>query len=127
MKWCKPVAARAAGLGLLGAAALALDTLDGPILCPFRRCTGGYCPLCGVTRSVAAVLRADLPAAFRLYPALPILVLMVPLVLWPDRFASTRRWVLGTAAVVLVWAVRLALGDIPAPSELTWPLPWPRH
>ncbi|MEZ5229510.1 MAG: DUF2752 domain-containing protein [Acidimicrobiales bacterium] len=108
----------------VGAALGALTVLDGPVLCPFRRCTGGYCPICGATRSVAALARLDPVGALRLYPALPVLALAAALAAWPQRFGGVHhdRWLLGAAvAIAAIWLVRLAVGDIPAPTGLYAP------
>ena len=46
--------------------------------CPFKQYTGLDCPGCGLQRSVLALLRGDLLASFRFYPAtIPIMALFV--------------------------------------------------
>ncbi len=112
-----------AGLG--GAALLALSRDSGTVLCPFRRCTGGYCPFCGATRSLGAASRLDPGEALRLYPLLPLLGVIALAILWPGLIGpAARRRILwfGSLAIGLQWAVRLAVGDIPRPSGLFWPL-----
>ena len=114
------------GIAGIGAALGALTLFDGPVLCPFRRCTGGYCPLCGATRSAASLARLDPLAALEIYPALPFVAVAIVLALWPDRLGRQRsdRLLLGLAAlVIVVWVARLGIGDIPRPSELSWPIP----
>lgn len=115
---------------LVGVAATlgALVMLDGPVLCPFRRCTGGYCPLCGVTRSAALMARLDPLRALALYPALPLMAVAVAAAIRPGLLGqrrSDRLLVTVGTIVVIVWLVRLAVGDIPAPTGLQWPVPIP--
>lgn len=110
----------------IGAALGALTVLDGPVLCPFRRCTGGYCPLCGATRSAASLARLDPVGALRLYPALPLLAFAVFLAVRPRWLGQQRsdRLLIGIAvAVSAIWVVRLLVGDVPTPTGLRWPLP----
>lgn len=105
-----------------GVAVVALGNDTGPILCPFRRCTGGYCPLCGITRSFGSLVRFDPVAAFAHYPVLP-LVMAVPALArgWPRR-RRLRDSMLATigVAVAAIWVLRLAAGDIPRPNRLDW-------
>ncbi len=117
----------------VGAALGALTVIDGPVLCPFRRCTGGYCPLCGATRSAATLARLDPVGALRLYPALPLLGFAVFLAVRPGwlvgqqrvhRLLSSDRLLLGIAAAIsVIWLVRMVVGDVPSPTGLRWPLP----
>jgi hypothetical protein len=65
---------------LLGLAALAFfrDRLSAfPLFCVVRATTGYYCPGCGATRALGALLRLDIPTAFSmnvfLTPLLPVL------------------------------------------------------
>ncbi len=112
---------------LLGVTAglAALTALDGPVLCPFRRCTGGYCPLCGATRSAASLARLDPVGALRLYPALPLLAVAGVLAMWPQWLGSRRSdrlLAVIALAIVAVWMARVVLGDVPAPTGVQWPL-----
>lgn len=52
-----------------------LDEHPSRVLCPFRRVTGWRCPLCGLSRSTAALLRGDLRMATRQHPLGPAVVL----------------------------------------------------
>lgn len=54
--------------------------------CPFHAVTGLWCPGCGVSRMCMALLRLDLPAAWRWNPAL--MVLTVPLGILLARLAG---------------------------------------
>lgn len=48
------------------------------LTCPFKHLTGLDCPGCGVQRSVIALLKGDLMASFKLYPAtIPLIGLLV--------------------------------------------------
>ncbi len=104
---------------------------DGFVLCPLRRCSGGYCPGCGATRSVGALLRGDVGASIRLHPlvilwAVQLVVVGVWLSTSPERSGldGARRWLRGqgvrllglnAVAMLVVWLVRLALGHVPVP------------
>ena len=72
----------------------------GPVVCPFRRVTGRRCPACGLTRSTARTLHADLEGAFRLHPLGPLVVTLL------GACAITGRNDLGSA---LATRVRAAL------------------
>ena len=99
---------------------------DGVVLCPFRRCTGGYCPGCGITRSAGHLLRGDVRASVVAHPYLLLLITQV-LALVAVRAAGTAQLralvdqrmnvvlVLNTVVVVTIWVARLANGAIPAP------------
>jgi Protein of unknown function (DUF2752) len=41
---------------------------DLPVLCPYRRLTGWRCPACGLTRSIACVLRGELRRSVAEHP-----------------------------------------------------------
>lgn len=102
---------------------LSLSGDDGFVTCPFRRCTGGYCPGCGASRGFGALARFDIRRAFEQYPAFPFLItlllVMIRPQLLPDRFRQPVIVVSGLA-ISAIWVIRLALGDIPRPSGL-WP------
>ncbi len=116
--------------GLVGAGVIVLGLTasgdDGPVLCPFRICTGGYCPGCGMTRGIGAALRGDLVGSWRHHPFVLVAAIQVAIVLavWavvdPERWRSLRArssvLVAANAAVVVgIWGFRLATGAIPAP------------
>jgi len=56
-----------------------LDWLSHHLLrCPLKATFGMDCPGCGLQRSVLALLRGDIVASFKLYPAtLPILIIIL--------------------------------------------------
>ncbi|MDH3684295.1 MAG: DUF2752 domain-containing protein [Acidimicrobiia bacterium] len=99
---------------------------DGPVLCPFRRCTGGYCPGCGITRSTAALIRGDVAGSWHHHPFLLIAAAQAAVLtaLWSVATAELRAALLrrrdallaaNGVIVAAVWAVRLATGQIPLP------------
>ncbi len=119
---------RLAAIGGFGVFALlaALSTDDGPVLCPFRRCTGGYCPGCGLTRSGGRLLRGDVAGSVQQHPYLIVgavqavlaaLVMMLGPDRWKDRLTSSMMPILITNAALLtvIWVVRLMDGSIPVP------------
>lgn len=132
-----PSAMRLLGAVTAGAGAmLTLGSDDGVVLCPYRRCTGGDCPFCGVTRASARLVQGDLAGSVALHPMVVLWALQIPL--WTavarraDRSSSNQRawWqqhgstvlLSNVTAAALVWLVRLGLGDVAPPAELT--LPW---
>ncbi len=100
-------------------------TDDGAGLCIFRRCTGGYCPGCGLTRSAKHLTRGEVGAAWRDHPWLVMLAVQLLVVgavyagfgRLRERLNSSRFLLMvGAVNVVLifgVWLVRLANGSIP--------------
>ncbi len=110
------------------AAVLLIDaggTDDGPGVCVFRRCTGGYCPGCGMTRSARHLTRGQIGAAWQDHP---FLVLAAAQAVVAGAVYALLRWigatvnwsrplvVLGVVNVVLItgiWVARLVDGSIP--------------
>lgn len=105
----------------------------GPVLCPFRRCTGGYCPGCGLTRAAGRLARGDVAGAWHHHPFLVVaaveaVVLAGAWAAWRWRRSRRpappgRRPNVGSgslalanlALLVAIWVARLALGSIPVP------------
>ena len=113
---------------LIVAAVLVVDaggTDDGPGVCVFRRCTGGYCPGCGMTRSARHLTRGQLGAAWQDHPYLVLAaaqaVVAGAVYAVVRRIGRTINWnrvlvVLGIVNVVLItgiWIARLIDGSIP--------------
>lgn len=113
---------------LVVAAVLAVDaggTDDGPGVCVFRRCTGGYCPGCGMTRSARHLTRGQVGAAWQDHPFLVLAAVQAVIAAAVyglfRRIGATVNWnralvVLGIVNVVLIigiWIVRLVDGSIP--------------
>jgi hypothetical protein len=94
--------------------------------CPSKMLTGVPCPVCGITRSVANVVRGRIVEGFRFHPLGPFLVFMVmisiPVSIWvlltPDivetefqrehnrHLSKIITW-LTIALIILAWLVTL--------------------
>jgi hypothetical protein len=105
------VGARRASLAMLAAGAIyTLSPVHPGTVCPMLALTGYPCPLCGMTRSVAAAVRGDLVASLRFQP---FGIALVALAIW---LAVRRRpatlqipaWTL-PAALAGMWAWNLFL------------------
>jgi hypothetical protein len=100
---------------------------DGSILppCPFHEITGLYCPGCGTTRALHALLHGSIPLALSMNPLAVIAVPAIPVMLWNTwrpgnawlaRFSDARIWLVLVVAFAvsrnLPWEpfVRLAPG-----------------
>ncbi|NNE95557.1 MAG: DUF2752 domain-containing protein [Acidimicrobiales bacterium] len=98
---------------------------DGPILCPFRRCTGGYCPGCGGTRAVGHLARGDVSQAWLSHPwvvlaAIQTVAMGGLVAALPNGVRTVRRLaqpllVANMVLVLMIWVARLAAGTIPLP------------
>ena len=116
---------RMAVFGLAAATAVATASGDdGVVLCPFRRCTGAYCPGCGATRATNRLLRGDIGAAWSQHPAVVLLATQlavvgaVLLVRRQDPRTLPRwlvlTWLTANAVAMLgIWALRITAGTIP--------------
>ncbi len=104
----------------------ALSNDDGPVLCPLRRCSGGYCPGCGMTRSGGRLLRGDLAGSWAQHPFVLIAVGQLAVIggMWTlgsDRLrntmrsASTRFLMANVGLMTVIWVARMADGSIPVP------------
>ncbi len=100
-------------------------TDEGAGLCIFRRCTGGYCPGCGMTRSARHLTRGQFGASWHDHPIILLVALQAVVavgayaVVRPLRagLASPRTLAIAAAVngilLVVIWWVRLADGSIP--------------
>lgn len=127
MRGTQPVAPGWWAIVIGGIVAAALTTDDaGPILCPYRRCTGGDCPMCGVTRSTSQLLRGDLADSWRIHPMVAVLFVQLPLaavlVLSGAREQLRTLALLNLTVATGLWVARLINGDAAAPDTLQ--LPW---
>ncbi|MFK8024704.1 MAG: DUF2752 domain-containing protein [Ilumatobacter sp.] len=112
----------------IGAGLLLVDaggTDDGPGLCVFRRCTGGYCPGCGLSRATRHLSRGEVSASWRDHPW--VLLAAAQAVVLTAVWAVARRrsiavswlkpvqFVIGLNVVLVlgIWVVRLIDGSIP--------------
>lgn len=101
----------AAGLSLaLVSGYLLLCTMGFSLPCPVYALTGLYCPGCGVTRMLLALLRLDFAAAWRCQPAL--LLALPPLALLLGDLA--RRYLRSGAVEPVRWHKKLLFGLIAA-------------
>ncbi|MEO8694318.1 MAG: DUF2752 domain-containing protein [Acidimicrobiales bacterium] len=120
-------------LGFLAGVALFAPTLlrpgaHGPVLCPFRRVTGVWCPTCGMTRAFAWMAHGDLHESLRYHPLAPVLLIEAAvgaMFLWYRRRAQKiegysaplpapllRGLIVANALLVLaVWVIRLKSGS----------------
>ena len=115
----------AAGMVLVGALVAGAGADDGVVLCPFRRCTGGYCPGCGTTRAANRFVRGDVGASWSQHPwivfavvQITVLTAIVALSAPPARRARIRRaaiplLVTNFVLMIGIWVVRLSTGAIP--------------
>lgn len=109
------------GLGLVLGTGLGSGT--GPVLCPFRLCTGQACPACGLTRATVQLLSGDFAASWRQHPLAGLLMVQVAVVAALQlRVAGRARWnrasgpILVVNAIVFggVWVLRWRLGLLDA-------------
>ena len=99
---------------------------DGVTLCPYRIVTGGWCPGCGGTRALGALVKGDLGASFAYNPwSMLVLAQATVLAGWvlaaPD---SAKAWwerkgikliTANLVIAVVIWIPRLIAGVIPLP------------
>lgn len=93
-------------------------------LCPFLALTGLPCPLCGGTRSFAAMWSGDVGRAARLHPLVPLLF---PLTLAVCAYAiwavfSARSIRITVAAPIQRWVTVAGIGALAASwsAKLLW-------
>jgi hypothetical protein len=100
-------------------------TDDGPGLCVFRRCTGGYCPGCGLSRATKHLSRGNIGAAWQDHPWV-VLAAVQALALgavWAvirqvGTIVNTRKlaavvFAVNVSLLLGIWVVRLIDGSIP--------------
>lgn len=120
-----------AGAGAVGLfTVLALRSLPLPqgseyTICFVRRFTGLSCPGCGMTRAIASLARGEWAQAFRFHPLSFVVAaeLVAGWLVWGaglarpsasvERRSVNLALVANGAALVAVWAARLALGTLP--------------
>lgn len=115
----------AVGAAAFVTAGLLSSSDDGLVLCPFRRCTGGYCPGCGLTRSSGRLLRGDLVGSWQQHPYVVIGVVQAIVLttlwatgsrLWPTvRRHAVPLMAANITLLVAIWVARLVTGSIPVP------------
>lgn len=122
----KPGRALIAALGVLGLTALTLFAARNPAGflafwpgCLFRKCTGIYCPGCGMTRATFALFEGDVALAFRQNPVgiillpLALIGLLIEAIRWTRGRATgplggNRPWVSRSLVILVVgfWIFR---------------------
>ena len=98
---------------------------DGPPWCPSASIFGVACPLCGLTRGIARLVRGDIASSVAFHPMAWIVLLVAVLawLAWFGRRAGWWRWRspivenMTMAALfiglVATWAIRAVLGALP--------------
>jgi hypothetical protein len=79
-------------LAALGLSYIAISALGFGFRCPIHSLTGFYCPGCGSTRAVRALLNGDLQLAFHdnaLLLAAPVLMVIGALL---NKYSKNRMW-----------------------------------
>ena len=117
---------RRVGALTIGAVVVATATSDDEVvLCPFRCCTGGYCPGCGATRAARRLLGGDVGASWSQHPWVALAVVQATLlaavaatVARRDPIGFVRRVatpiaVVNVALMLVIWVIRLRDGSIP--------------
>ncbi len=115
---------------LAGACALAalspVGDDEGQVLCPYRLATGGWCPGCGCTRALSAIVRGDVNTSLALNPWTILLLAQATVIsgwflsapqaarTWWAR-NDTRVLQVNLAVALVIWIARLATGVIPLP------------
>ena len=116
--------------GLAGACAVAalspVGNDEGQVLCPYRLATGGWCPGCGCTRALSAVVRGDVVTSWALNPWTMILLSQAIIIAswfaaaptqartWWARY-DTKILTANLMVGLAIWVTRLATGSIPLP------------
>ena len=113
--------------GVCAAAALTeLSADEGTVLCPFRLLTGGWCPGCGCTRALKALVRGNISDSLAMNPWTAVLfvqafVVSIGMLLVPTRtvtWLKRHQLIIGSLNVLVAlafWAYRLSTGVIPLP------------
>lgn len=113
--------------GVCAAAALTeLSAEEGQVFCPYRLLTGGWCPGCGGTRALKALIRGDVRDSLAMNPWTLVLfiqafVVSAAMLAMPTRTVTwLRSHSVAIAAVNLAiglgfWGIRLLAGAIPLP------------
>lgn len=121
-----PWPALAAAGAAFGLAAATSTSDDGLVLCPLRRCSGGYCPGCGLSRASAQLVRGDLAGSWHQHPFLLVGLAQMAVLgaVWAlvspatrDRLRphTTTLVMANVALLVAIWGARMASGSIPVP------------
>lgn len=101
-------AALAAGVVLVLVNPFAAGSILPP--CPFHEITGLYCPGCGTTRALHALLHGSFPLALSMNPLAVVAIVLMPVLLW-NGLNPGRMWMsrLSDARIWLVLVVAFAV------------------
>ena len=89
-------------LAILSLSYLVLVSIGFRIACPIHALTGLYCPGCGSTRAVKAVLNGDLPLAFHDNALLMVSPVVIATALLIEKYSQKRIWLYAFLSIVLV-------------------------
>ena len=92
-------------LAMLAFSYLVLVAAGFRIPCPIHALTGFYCPGCGSTRAVKAVLNGDLPLAFHDNALLMVSPAVIASGLLIEKYSQKRIWLYAFLSIVLVAVV----------------------
>ena len=92
-------------LAILALSYLGLSSVGLGIACPIHAATGFYCPGCGSTRAVKAVLRGDLPLAFHDNALLMTSPLIITCAVLIEKYSQKRIWLYAFLSIVLIAVV----------------------
>ena len=92
-------------LAILALSYLGLSSIGLGIACPIHAATGFYCPGCGSTRAVKAVLRGDLPLAFHDNALLMTSPLIITCAVLIEKYSQKRIWLYAFLSIVLIAVV----------------------
>ncbi len=120
------LAAPVAVLGVWALRRFDPNAVGSPFLpCLFHTFTGLYCPGCGLTRALHALVHGDLVQMLAMNPLLPVLIATLPLLVlhgWGYRLAVPRP-VLQTLLSARFW-IGLILGYGVLRNLPWWPFTW---
>ena len=96
-------------LAILAVSYLVLASVGFRIACPIHALTGFYCPGCGGTRAVKAVLNGDLPLAVHDNALLMVSPVVIASGLFIEKYSQKRIWLYAFLSIVLVVVVVFTL------------------
>ena len=96
------------------------------MFCPYRLATGGWCPGCGCTRALKALVRGNVGDSLAMNPWTALLlaqalIASIAMLVMPRsalQWARRHQVKIGAANVVValtLWVFRLSTGAIPLP------------
>lgn len=69
--------------------------------CPFHALTGLFCPGCGTTRALHALLHGDIAFALSMNPLAVVAIALMPVLLW-NTWRPDRKW-LASVSDARIW------------------------